>query len=226
MQCHSTELGDIAADMRDDGVADAQARCFAQRNSSCGTERISPPRPSSPTAKVPGGSGRLVCALAMASDEAKSTAGSTTFTPPATLTKTSSAARRISALFFQDRDDHSDAIAADAADLAFGGTDDAGCRQRLHFDQQHATALHGGRQDRAAGRSARADCSTKRLPGSVTSFRPFPVISNRPTSCVEPKRFFTHRTMRWAGKRSPSESTTTVSTMRSIISAPRGCRPW
>ena len=32
-----------------------------------------------------------------------------------------------------------------------------------------------------------------RFPGSVTSFSPFPVISNSPTSCVEPNRFFTQR---------------------------------
>ena len=48
-------------------------------------------------------------------------------------------------------------------------------------------------------------CSRNRFDGSVTSFSPSPVISNRPISCVEPKRFFTHRTIRCEWNRSPSK---------------------
>src|SRR5206468_3774983 len=58
--------------------------------------------------------------------------------------------------FFQYGDDHGDAVAADAGDLALCGADDAAGGEGLHFDQQDAAALHGGGNDAAAGRAARA----------------------------------------------------------------------
>ena len=137
--------------MRDDGVTDTEAARFPQAVVELGHTADLTARPSSPNASVPGGNGRLVWADAIASAIARSMAGSATFTPPATLTNTSSAARRSSARFSSTA-----MIIATRSELTpdtfrLGRADHAGRGQRLHLDQQHPAALHGGGDDAAAG---------------------------------------------------------------------------
>ena len=69
--------------------------------------------------------------------------------------------------------------------------------ERLHLDEQRALALASpARRPTPATpsrRSARNSCE-----GSATPARPWPVISNRPSSSVAPKRCLTARSMRRA----------------------------
>ncbi len=82
-----------------------------------------------------------------------------------------------------------------------------GAHQRLHLDQQRARALDGARDDRA--RRAELGAIRPGAAGSSTASRPELVISSRPTSLVEPKRFLAARSTRRPAVRSPSTSSTT-----------------
>ena len=97
-------------------------------------------------------SGTPRAALATASATARSTPGSSTRTPPTTLTNTSRAAGADPAVARKDREHEREPVAIEARDDAARLLELRGGHQRLHLDQQRARALHR-RQHDAAGRA-------------------------------------------------------------------------
>ena len=51
--------------------------------------------------------------------------------------------------FFEDGDDHCDAVGGDAGDFSSGGADDGACGEGLDLDEENAAAGHGCGDDRA-----------------------------------------------------------------------------
>jgi diguanylate cyclase (GGDEF)-like protein len=137
------------------------------------------PGPARPTAKVPDGHGRLMWALAIARATARSIAGSTTLTPPATFTKTSSAARRrpqrfsSTAMIMPTRSELTPLTLRRAAPMTLPAV-----RACTSSSSTRLPCMAAVRMDPLGGPSGPC-CSTKRLPGSVTSLRPAPVISKQ-----------------------------------------------
>ena len=71
------------------------------------------------------------------------------------------------------------------------------CGERLHFDQQHAAALHGGGDDDAAGLAAGAVLFEEEIAGVGHFAQAFAGHFEQADFVRVPKRFFTQRTMRW-----------------------------
>ena len=133
-------------------------------------------------------------AEATASATARSAPGSSTRTPPTTLTKTSAVPVADVGVAAQDGEHEREAVAVDAGDDAPRRHDLARGDQRLDLDEQRPGALHRREHDRArlAGglpHEPRATGPGPR-PGRPASSR------RRRSPTVEPKRFFSARSVR------------------------------
>ncbi len=173
-------------------------RCAsASRRSPWPTVRSSPVSPSSPKhasgrPSSPVSAIRLA-ALATASATARSAPGSSTRTPPTTLTNTSAAPRPIPPWRPRTARTSATRLRSRPATTRRGGTSSEDLTSAW-------TSTSSGREPSIAQRTtlpgARVASATNRAEASSTSTRPSSRISNTPASLVEPKRFLIARTVR------------------------------
>src|SRR5579875_1843447 len=195
----------------------------ASRRSPWATSRSSPVSPSSP--KQATGRPRLIsarrrAALATARATARSAPGSSTRTPPTTFTNTSAAPRPIPAWRPSTASTSATRLRSSPDTTRRGGTSS-------EADTSAWTSTSSGREPSIAHSrtlpGARVASARNRAEASSTSTRPWSRISNTPASSVEPKRFFTARTVRYVRSRSPSNwstQSTRCSSTRGPASAP------
>src|SRR5215207_782064 len=195
----------------------------ASRRSGWATLRSSPVRPISPKqaiGRTPAPATTPRAALATASAIARSAPGSSTRTPPATLTNAS--ALPTPTLACRPRTASTSASRLRSIPLAMrrGGTSSEG-------ETSAWTSTSSGRDPSIAASTtlpgARVASPTKRALASCTSTSPPWRISNTPASLVEPKRFFSARSVRYVRSRSPSNwstQSTRCSSTRGPASAP------
>ena len=151
----------------------------SSRRSSCGTARISPPRPTSPTATVPPTTGCFRRALPTASASARSTPVSVTRSPPATLAYTSAFAVLTPPCWSST----ASTIARRAGSMP--AADRRGGRQSGTTNA--CTSTSNGRVPSSTTATAEPGAPARRSrrnrdDASGTSSRPWPVISNSPSS--------------------------------------------
>ena len=126
-----------------------------RRRGACGTWRISPPRPISPTTIVSESTARSSRAPSIASATARSAAGSATRTPPATLAYTSWLPSATPARCCNTATSIDSRLPSNACATRLGIGAARRHDERLHLDAQRASSLH----DRGHDRSRRADAA-------------------------------------------------------------------
>ena len=160
----------------------------SSRRSACAAGRSRPVRPSSPNAATLSLSGAPRAAEAIASATARSAPGSSIRTPPATFTNTSAEPSGTPPCRREHGDDHREPLRVDPRRDTPRHREVAPRDERLDLEQERARPLErdGDRRADLARLRSRRRAPTAR--GRRRARRR--VISNTPSSFVEPNRFF------------------------------------
>lgn len=156
MEGHAFELGDLAADVGDDGVGDAEAGGFAEAGFELWNGADFAAEAEFADGEGADGERAIHVGRRDGEGDGEIDGGFGGFDAAGDVDEDIIGGEAEFGAFFQYGDDHGEAVGGDAAGFSLGGADDAGSGECLDFNEQDAGALHRGRDDGAAGLTAGA----------------------------------------------------------------------